>query len=147
MGADLIGYMLKGPKKFTAAKKKDALKKAIQIGMTAEAMVESKEAGEEWSPVLPWQKEAAKAIESALEQGSMPDLESFTREGAQDAFDKFLLAWEGGHRDVNVRVDPDDKTQVLFFTGGMSWGDSPGETFEEVERAFMYLIPDNLGVR
>lgn len=39
-------------------------------------------------------------------------------------------AWEGGFRDT-VLFDVGGKTVLL--TGGMSWGDTPGETFDDIE--------------
>ena len=143
MGCDTIGYLLVGPKKFNKKKIEKAKKVAAEIRNMAITMMEAND--ENFVPKTKREKELVKWIKDEL-SGAMPDLEAF--DISTDAeVEGFLVIWGGSYRDVVTRPSPDNPKEQLLFVGGASWGDSPSESFDDMQRAFSFKIPDTLGVR
>ena len=159
MGADLITFLAKGPKKFSGNQIKKARLRAEKIINFAS------HAYELLRKVDPLTSAEEKFLEECLnnpllkgfndqEQYSSVSecddkMEEMAAATAKDEVEKFATWWESGDgRDTNSRVDPDDPKQVIVVCGDMSWGDSPqGYGYTTFSRAYWFDIPQNLGVK
>jgi hypothetical protein len=95
MGADLIGYLVKGKVKLPPKSKAIAWFNKNQVDGK---LIVSNEFEEE---------------------------EEITKEAFVKFIDDFYDFWKSSSRDASSRIDPDDKTQQIVFAGDMSWGDEP----------------------
>jgi hypothetical protein len=157
MGADLIGFLCKGPAKFRKSDIKKAETRAAEIIIFAAKVYELLKK-EVKTP------EDEEFLESCLIASPLsgfnsqeqyddirncePHLEDISAATAEDEVEQFVSWWESGSgRDTNSRLDPDNKRQKIVFCGDMSWGDSPdGHGYTTMNRAFWFDIPQNLGV-
>lgn len=157
MGADLIGFLCKGPLKIKKADIKKAEKRAADIIIFAAKVYELLKK-EEKTP------EEETFLETCLtntplsgfnDQEQHDDirnceqyLENIAASTAKEEVKNFVSWWEGGRgRDTSSRIDPDDKKKQILFCGDTSWGDSPeGLGYTTMNRAYWFDIPQNLGV-
>jgi hypothetical protein len=167
MGADLIGFLVKGPVKFKKADIKKAEKEAEKIIDYARKVCTllEKEAAID-GPTLSSDEE--KFLENCLkskelsgfngqEQHDDPHncdsyLETIATADAAKEVADFIRWWSGEAgrecRDTDSRIDPDDKKQQIVFCGESTWGDTPdGLGYATMRQANWFNIPENLGVR
>jgi len=155
MGADLIGYFVKGPHKFTAKARRAAVKAAqAQIDLCKEvtAWVDKHDGSpscNEIAGLLALGAAPSGAIRELLQDGNLDEIEDYAALDAAKEVEKFLLFWrDPGCRDVAWRVDPDNPKDRLLFAGDMSWGDEPeGGGYTAIKEAYALCIPDALGIR
>lgn len=140
MGCDTIGYLMVGPRVFTKKKIEKAKKRASRIRHVAIQMLL-----EDYEPRTKDDREIRDWIQGEL-NNNMCDLESFDINTDEEVYD-FLSVWAGSYRDVVYRTSPDNPKEQIVFVGGASWGDSPSESYDDVQRAYSFQIPDTLGVR
>jgi len=134
MGADLIGYLLKGPRDLPEEKRAAAVECVVNaLNLLNQAAIDHRE-GRGISP------EAQKIVDRSLMDIDY-ELEDFEDERpgaiqgrAENLVTDLYAVWNGSNaRDLYCRIDPDDDTQLLFFCGDMSWGDSPdGFAYETI---------------
>lgn len=158
MGADLIVFIAKGPRKFTKLNRKKTLKLALEIQAHVKKMVEklkkddhTPEEAEELdemmgSPLLSGFR-CQKGIDDLSEAEDYLDF--IVAEDVPKLVTEFEDWWTScSGRDTAGRSDPDDKRQEIRVCGEMSWGDSPdGYGYTLMDKAYMFDIPQNLGVR
>lgn len=175
MGADLIAFIMKGPAKVTAARRKAALR-AVDKFLAAGAdlisaydtlkMVEEETKG--WDEITQEDLTRCRKVVDDLTShrdsvlydylddrwaGEVDDAVAALREMAEsfnpeEFVDEFIGWWVGGARDTSSRPDPDDRKQQIVVCGDMSWGDPPsGYGYTLTNRAYWYHIPQALGIR
>jgi len=147
MGADQIGFLVKGPRRFT----KTALKKAAKTLLSQlEVMwtthrLECPECGYSIDTTDP------DACENGCEHCGSDGprfLMELTDRHAFDAFMSTMAAWPPGGRDVAFRQDPDDRKSLLVFAGEMTWGDTPsGCGYDYLNKLMSTGLGALLGVR
>lgn len=156
MGADLVGFFVKGPYKFTKRAEERAVKAAQeQIDLAKPLVKWLKKYGPVSGAMSPDDKKKLKlsklsfAMRDRFEMGFVEDLEVVAKLNARKSVKKFKEFWSDPYyRDVTYRPDPDDATQMLLFAGDMSCGDEPdGGGYTELKEAFMLRIPEALGIR
>jgi len=114
MGADLIGYIVKGPAKLP----KNAVKLAIK---SLKAQRKRLIAGVKECEVC-----GQDMVEGETCSCGWPVIEKDTTDEAISELAKELVnEWPPTYRDCCSRQDPDDPKQVIVFAGDMSWGDEP----------------------
>lgn len=147
MGYDLIGYHMVGPRKFSkravAAAKRHALAiRTVALDMNLASITTG---GARYRPESAYHRGLIKHIDRVLNNGALGDIEDFDTD--TDALvESFLDIWSGGDRDVAVRDFPRDRRKQIVFVGGGSWGDSPSEGYDEIQKAEAFGILDALGV-
>ena len=116
MGADLVGYLLRGPQRFTEEQLKAVSARFADYRSRAAAVMRAMDDGSDADDIndsirdLPW------------------DTEQITVDEAESSFSEativsFMDAWEGALRGTMTKVvGPNEQ---MFFTGEMTWGDSP----------------------
>jgi hypothetical protein len=139
MGMDLIGFILKGPRKFTDEQIKDAQAKVVEAFQYLRDNEDPDRVGSD-----------------NYEHSHWNDLEMYLglpREGeclnarAKEVVEKFIDWWYEGDRSTCWIVDPDDGTKKIVFTGGESWGESPAnEGYELCEIAYHAGFATRLGL-
>lgn len=149
MGANLIGYMLKGPAKVSAAKRDAAIgtaAKRVKDVLAHEHEFEDMDPSEildryPWLDALDNEYGDMDAIFEYLKGIGIMDIRKATEE--------FIEAFvECEARDIARRPDPDDKTQTMVFAGDMSWGDEPeGFGYQSIKNAQRFGIDELLGYR
>lgn len=126
MGADLIGYLLKGPYDLPEEKRAEAI-------LCAQGTLRIlRQAAQDHAADKPFTAEAKELLAEQdldpdydLDGYSVADDESIERT-AKAAVENLYNVWNNGTaRDMAWRADPDDEEQLMFFCGDMSWGDSP----------------------
>ena len=136
MGADLIGCLLKGPYDLPEEKKAEA------ILCAKGTMLLLRQAAQDYAAEKPFAAEAAEILE---EYQIDPDYELDGYDVSDEAIDRMAEVavsdlynvWNNGNaRDMASRSDPDDPSQLLFFCGELSHGDSPqGYAYETITDA------------
>lgn len=136
MGADQIGHLFKGPADLDISE--DTIARAIAHAKEVAAAIEKE------------QKEPSA-------EGELPDIlshinpdfiEFLSIDDPEDVVDNLLEWWVNGSRDACCRRDPDDRTQVFGFAGGMSWGDAPdGYGYKTMDAASILDILGIFGIR
>lgn len=160
MGADLILFIGKGPKRFKKRDITKAIKRAEKIINYAARIVELGEKeklrtdaeSDELENAL--KHELLRGFQSQEQYPSIWEclhkLEQMAASTAKDEVNKFADWWmdESG-RDTQGRPDPDDKTQKIVCAGFVSWGgdEGAGYGYSIQNEAYWYDIPQNLGVR
>lgn len=147
MGADLIGYLVKGPRKISEAKWRKAEKEMLQrmeLMWTTHKLI-CPDCGKEIDITDPdavdWgcphcDSDAPRVLMD------IDDREAF------DSFMKDMKKWPPQCRDTAMRGDPDDDKQVLLFAGEMSWGDEPcGYGFDYLKKLTRSGLGELVGVR
>lgn len=153
MGQDLIGYLLKGPYGLPEEKKDEAIAYAMRI---IRKYQEAAAGYAEDPPGYVFDEEIqslldrfACDIEMELELFDFGDDDASIRGEATEAVNDLYNVWNGNNaRDCFCRTDPDDKSQVLFFCGDSTWGDSPdGVAYQTIEICRRYGILDFFNIR
>ena len=113
MGADLIGYIVKGPVSIKDKKAKATLfAQSVRLGHAThcgncdvdfDADPDDNMCPECGAEILVFQ----------------------TRKEAAAFAMRYMKDWPPDFRDVASRIDPDDPTQVIVFAGEHSWGEEP----------------------
>lgn len=152
MGADLIGYLLKGDIV------QDEQADHIQNQMLAQAQLVFTQAHQfDWNTIDLTNVEV-------FAPDDLPELAEFCQEyiftaaECQEFFQQhtpeacvsdFLEAWRHhAGRDICIRQDPDDPNQQLWFAGDMSWGDTPdGFGFQSIRIGLALGIHTVLNIR
>src|ERR1035437_6766363 len=127
MGADQVGYLVKGPVKIGAGKIKAAVRacRCLRRELLADA-------GEDATP-----EERSDAAESATGEFFDPvDIQ----EQPESIIREFVDWWHNlDSRDACGRQDPDDPRQKLVYAGELSWGDEPdGYGFQIIKKALVW---------
>ena len=147
MGADLIGYLVKGPKEISAAAWDAAEAKLVARlePMWLGAKVDCPDCGEPIDCADPDEFEygcPACGSDSIKVMAELEDRDSVTQFMAK------LRAWPPGARDVASRPDPDNDAEILVFAGEMSWGDSPcGYGYAYLRDLVLSGVGTDVGVR
>ena len=136
MGADQIGYLVKGPLKIPARRIKAAVSACKR--WRRELLDQAGEDAEE---------DRRKEATYALTAQEFDPLE--IPEDPKEAIRRFVDWWNGMESwDTCSRTDPDQPSQKLVYAGEMSWGDEPdGEGYRMLRRAFAWGFVDCLGIR
>lgn len=134
MGADLIGFLVKGPEKIelTEDLRSAAMK---QLGKITEYISRYEQTQNNSSMSTAVNEALQSDLDHAYEQlGNMAEDQDMLYEeltslelGFDDeALGKFVEWWHSPlGRNIAYRSDPDDDTKRIFFAGDMSWGDEP----------------------
>jgi len=142
MGADLVGYMLKGPRELDRDRFELARGIAANvIGQAGQARA-AELAGEDF------EREDFDALDNMLIDLDC-DLENIAELDPESALSDLVRVWEVHNvRDLATRFDPDDDDQQIVFAGEMSWGDEPEgfayRTFRDADKLGML---DVFGIR
>jgi hypothetical protein len=136
MGAEQIGYLVKGPVKIQAGKIKAAVRACLRhrqslLADTGKSATQSQRCDAALSATGEW-----------FDPQDIPD-------NPEPIIREFVEWWhcvEG--RDTCSRQDPDDKRQKLVYAGEMSWGDEPqGYGYQKLKQAFAWGYAEALGIR
>ena len=147
MGADQIGFLVKGPRKITKTAWKQASKTLLARlePMWTTHKLECPECGFIIDTTDP------DACECGCEHCGSDGprfLMALENRGDFDTFMKEMEAWPPGGRDVSMRQDPDDAKTVLVFAGEMTWGDSPsGYGYGYIHKLMSTGLGASVGVR
>lgn len=147
MGADLVGFLLKGPSKINeevwaaAEAKLVARLEPMWLG----ASIDCPDCGEPIDCADPDDIEYGcdKCGSEAIKvMANLDDRESVT------AFMQQMRHWPPDARDAASRDDPDTPGQLLIFAGGMSWGDDPdGYGYKYLHDLVLSGVAKDVGVR
>ena len=136
MEAELIGYLLKGPYELPEEKKSEAI-------LCAKATMHIlRQAAQDYAAKKPFAAEAKELLEEyqidpdyELDGYDVND-ESIERMAEATVEDLYNVWNKNNARDMHCLTDPDDATQLLFFCGDMSWGNSPqGYAYETIRKS------------
>lgn len=157
MGADLIVFLSKGPRKFTKRSIEKATKRAKDLQSKARKLKTLVDR-ENWEEHL---EEIRKLFNtpdfSSLQQQKGIDAESLRdydylddliKENVPKLIKEYVDWWYScSGRDTAGRSDPDDKNKKIVVCGDMSWGDAPtGYGYTLMSKAECFNIPENLGI-
>ena len=150
MGADMIGYLVKGPASISDELWAEAERKLV-LEMTrfwgtmeiqcpeCDTVIDVKEMQESQEDVCP---ECGCGIDAAVK------LKLTDAEAVHAFVTEARTSWPPVARDTVVRGDPDDPDKILAFAGGMSWGDDPeGEGYLQLKRLLASGLGKYLGIR
>lgn len=170
MGADMIGFLVKGPHKLDDRNDELAVQTVLRAHQFYGAWADVMEACEEAGTTFDNSAEG-KNLKRRFPREGVPSDMWFTVEGmdadyarslmlceaddenleerVRQLVEKFKSFWrDGGYRDTVWRVDPDDSTRVLVFAGELSWGDEPsGAGYQLLKDADQYGILEVYGIR
>lgn len=147
MGADLIGFLVKGPQKISDETWAEAEAKLVARlePMWLGAKVDCPDCGEPIDCSDPDELEYGCencGSYSIKVLGQLADREAVT------AFMARMRHWPPGGRDVAQRNDPDVTDGILVFAGEMSWGDSPtGYGYGYLHDLVLSGVAADVGVR
>ena len=136
MGAEQIGYLVKGPLRISERRIPAAVQACRQ--RKAALLQAGGPDADEWD-----RSQAALAVTDAcFDPENIP-------EDPSPVIREFLDWWATlNARDTCSRWDPDDPRQQLVYAGEMTWGDEPtGHGYEMIQRALAWGFADALGVR
>lgn len=151
MGADLICYILKGPRVLELSPEQRAQLEihGVQI---IEFLDQHRPAwldggDHEGFPDIPsnlYNDYLADAFEDDEYLWNTLVIQSSAR-----ILDELIGLWNGDYcRDLAIRVDPDDSTQQIAVAGELSWGDEPdGLAFQTFKSSGILGYLDALGIR
>jgi hypothetical protein len=134
MGADLIGYLAKGPRTLDSALKDTAKARVAEVAVLVAELEAKLEAADVDYPTDSDDSPAELRWDPRLPAPLYDDLELawdmliravYGRLEPLDIVDDLFHVWEHGARDSHSRPDPDDPEQRLMFAGELSWGDTP----------------------
>jgi hypothetical protein len=118
MGQDLIGYLVKGPSKFSDEQIKAAEAKVVAALQYLRDNEDPDGVGRNNYETSHWED-----LEMAL--GLPCDGECLNKR-AKEVVGEFLSWWSDPYdRCTNYITDPDDAGKRIVFTGGSTWGDTP----------------------
>lgn len=127
MGADLICFIVKGPK--TLPEDRNPIIAAVATTMR---LFNGMADGEGRDPT----PEEVAYLLGHPDFDVEYDLIEYSEDSIQDSAEKVVKRlyhwWDHGARDTVVRADPDDDQSVLLVAGDSTWGDSPGGTGYEL---------------
>lgn len=147
MGADLIGFLVKGPSNITDKRQEavDFLKNRNNVvrdyidalgKLNEDDAVDYNEFFNKDEAILDF-------LEWRTFDGTHEEtaelLNELVCQNPEKTVDDFIQFWENGARDATSRIDPDDKTKVIVFAGEMSYGDEPNGYGYETIRDATYL--------
>jgi hypothetical protein len=136
MGAEQVGYLVKGPDKISARMIEAAVRRCLdRRRMRLDQAGEGATSGQR----------ADTALAETGEEFDPADIP----ENPEPVIRDFVAWWRGlDGRDTCCRTDPDDPRQKLVFAGEMSWGDEPqGQGYQMLKRAFDWGFAEALGIR
>ena len=136
MGAEQVGYLVKGPIKIPARKIQAAIRACKR---RRQELLD--DVGEGAS-----RDERCDAAQSST--GEFFDPEDIPQNPQAD-IREFVDWWHTlDCRDACSRIDPDDPRQKLVYAGEMSWGDEPeGRGYQMLKRAWAWGFTEALGLR
>lgn len=136
MGADMVGFLVKGPAKIPAKRIAGAVRACRRLRQELLAAADSPEnAGNRCDAALSLTGEY-------FDPADIPE----DPEAEVRAFVDWWHRPEG--RDICMRDDPDDPRQRLVFAGEMSWGDEPcGYGYRRLKQALAWGFAKALGIR
>ena len=143
MGADLIGYIVKGPVKITKARQQKAIEYLDRV-----FIIYNNANGDNEYMAKTMPKPASDLLD-ADECQFNNILEENIKFKTNDIVKAIVSFWHNPHyRDVCYVSDPDDKNQLIVFAGDMSWGDSPeGTGYRELDRMYWLGVNEALGIK
>lgn len=149
MGADLVAFIVKGPKKLPAGQRDAAVaaaKKAVawvKKGKRLYYKREDKPSAAERE--LYWHEAPNKYLRDQKDIILFEDLADVEPE---KFVDEFLRLWPHIARDASYRTDPDDDTQILLVAGDTSWGNEPeGLGYQTLKTAQNLGLFEIFGIR
>jgi hypothetical protein len=136
MGADQVGYLVKGPRRIAAGRIKAAVRACLRLRKQLLAAADDPE--DENS-----RRDAALHLTGEFfDPADIPE----NPEREIRAFVDWWRRPEG--RDVCCRDDPDNPRQTLVYAGEMSWGDEPsGYGYQMLKKALAWGFAEALGIR
>lgn len=152
MGANLTGYLVKGPYTMTSSPELEDLVSSMKSDLDSvkDMTYHDFEDVPDWikhymdcrGTYFPVGNDRIKS----LELGEIPEQFAGT---VQDVISRLLCFWnEMDYSDVAIRMDPDDEDQCLVFAGDMSWGDKPtGTGYTMLELLMTTPLGAVLGIR
>ncbi|MDP8218652.1 MAG: hypothetical protein P9M03_08000 [Candidatus Theseobacter exili] len=123
MGADMIGYLVKGPRKLPRNAVSLAEK---ELKALRERLKKNPKKCELCGSGLDENKDGSKTCDNC--DGWPIISASSTNKEIKDIAKELAENWPVKGRDVCYRQDPDDPKQIIVFAGDMSWGDPPEGT-------------------
>ncbi len=143
MGADLIGYLVKGRKLLFDQEKKAAVLLAQAVIDQAKVLFAAVESTEK--PPGDFED----FLSSFWEEEDAAGLEHYAQLNAAMFVSEFCEFWQNpDERDVASRPDPGDPKEQLLFAGAPSWGDEPeGVGYKLLREAFRLNVAAALGIR
>ncbi len=136
MGADLVGWIVKGPKQLRVLKKhqQQIVRQLLQIvtwwrslGDDAELEYAPRvnECPVKFSPALLADEDEFLRLMGWLTDAAPENAADHSqRQGIASALER-LLDWPPSCRTTHWVEDPDDASQIIVFAGEMTWGDTP----------------------
>jgi hypothetical protein len=136
MGADLTGYLVKGPLKIAASR--------VVVAVRA-----CRHRRRELLALTGPQAERHDRMDAALSAtGEYVDPAEIAEDPEPEVRDFVAGRHDIGGRDTCCRRDPDDNRQQLVYAGEMSWGDEPqGQGYKKLKQAFAWGYAEALGIR
>lgn len=149
MGADLIGFLVKGP--VTLETDPNTMQRAIAIATASLPILRAYNEAFERSGLedLPANTDfsATPHLDDAILECNLPvELPEKTPEEIVAEFVQFWTLQDA--RDLTSRNDPDDPSQQLLFAGELSWGDAPeGYAYTQLQLGLLLGLWDVFGIR
>jgi hypothetical protein len=142
MGADLIGFLVKGPREL------DRDRFELARGIAANVVGQATIAYELELADEPVEREDFDALDNTFIDLEY-DLERIRGLDPEDLLKALVSVWEEHDaRDLVTRTDPDDEDQRIVFAGEMSWGDDPeGFAYQTIRDADKLGMLDVFGIR
>lgn len=141
MGADLVGYLVKGPAKLSRATLSRAIKRLQRelkkqrdsnVGVCYACDIES-----------PVEDAVCQECGEQLIAAKLTDDKAIA-----DKVTDMFEAWPPDARDCASRADPDDPKQVLVFAGRETWGDEPdGSGYLYLKELLSLGVAETFGIR
>lgn len=138
MGADLLAYVLVGPRNLDKGLGDSAVSAAQErIDLCIKWAGEEKEG-------MP--KEVNEQF-NAWELWDDWDVDDVASLDAEESVKEFMELWNGNYRDAASREDPNDPTRQITVAGEMSWGDEPEGAYQICKNAVRLGVTDVFEVR
>jgi hypothetical protein len=142
MGADLVGYMLKGPCRLD--RDRFELARGVAANVIGQAAIAraTELAGEDF------ERDDFDALDNMLIDLDC-DLENIAEIDPESALSDLIRVWEVHNvRDLATRTDPDDADQRIVFAGESTWGEEPeGFAYRTLRDADKLGMLDVFGIR
>lgn len=142
MGAGLVGYLLKGPRRLD--RDRFDLARGVAANVIGQATVaRAAELADECFVRSDFDALADETIDLDC------DLERIASIDVDEVLASLISVWEEhGDRDLAVRFDPDDEDRQIVFAGEMSWGDEPdGSAYRALREADQLGLLEIFGIR
>lgn len=148
MGADQVGYLVKGPKTITNAAY------ATAISDFAKKVEQMRKLGKITCPdcghVTDWDKDTDEdEVCANCDSDVIGAISCLTSNVKARAYAADLLnAWPLHARDCTSVPDPDDPDKILMFAGEMTWGDTPqGFGYQTLHKLMSSGIGQSVGIK